>query len=428
MALLRLIAEGVGPFKRLDLDFSDGNGRPHLGPHILAGVNGSGKSTVLRAIARASSWADSGFDSETWIQLTKDQAGRVLAVMSDEVTGIPYAMPCAGPLSHWREVQILALREQLPRLLAESPYVEGVHPFCMAGYAPSLALSRLDDPKLSVSPEVEQDASLSFHGTVQNAAIQSWLVSLYSKSAIVRSRGGSAERYTRSLVRLESALSTIYGEKVWFDFEIEPFIQANLCLKNRSLNFSQLPDGVRNTVGWVADFMRRQDAIEWPKELGDRRPGLLLLDEVDAHLHPRWQRLLLPAMREALPDVQIIATSHSPFVISSCPEAIIHVLEVDADGVATNRPPAPAPVGESITTTLKDIFDVDSRFDIRTERELKEWNDLTKRVAGGRITPDETVRLSELTNILSERSEELRSLVGPVIRSSDALLNALLHR
>lgn len=133
-------------------------------------------------------------------------------------------------------------------------------------------------------------------------------------------------------------------------------------------------------------------------------------------------------MCEALPDVQIIATSHSPFVISSCPEAIIHVLEVDADGVATNRPPARAPVGESITTTLKDIFDVDSRFDIQTERELKEWNDLSRSVAAGRIKPEERKRLSELTTILSERSEELRSLVGPAVRSSDALLEALLHR
>jgi ABC-type transport system involved in cytochrome c biogenesis ATPase subunit len=51
MPLLRLIAEGVGPFERLDLDFSDGHGNPHLGPHILAGVNGSGKSTALRAVA-----------------------------------------------------------------------------------------------------------------------------------------------------------------------------------------------------------------------------------------------------------------------------------------------------------------------------------------------------------------------------------------
>ena len=43
MPLVSLIAEGVGPFQSLELDLSDGKGNPHLGPHILAGVNGSGQ-------------------------------------------------------------------------------------------------------------------------------------------------------------------------------------------------------------------------------------------------------------------------------------------------------------------------------------------------------------------------------------------------
>src|SRR6266480_4462594 len=83
MALLRLIAEGVGPFKRLDLDFSDGKEHPRLGPHILAGVNGSGKSTVLRAIAWAFSINDSGFDLDSWRHLTAGHGtSRVFAIFA----------------------------------------------------------------------------------------------------------------------------------------------------------------------------------------------------------------------------------------------------------------------------------------------------------------------------------------------------------
>ena len=63
---MRLIAENIGPFERLDIDFSDGNGKLHRGPHILAGVNGSGKSTVLRAIAWALSRDGCGFPKEEW--------------------------------------------------------------------------------------------------------------------------------------------------------------------------------------------------------------------------------------------------------------------------------------------------------------------------------------------------------------------------
>ena len=71
---------------------------------------------------------------------------------------------------------------------------------------------------------------------------------------------------------------------------------------------------------------------------------------------------------------------------------------------------------------------MESRFDIETERDLNEWNGLTRRAAAGRISRDERNRLSKLTGILSERSEELRSLVGSAVRSSEAIPGALLHR
>jgi len=68
MLLVGLIAEGVGPFKSLELDLSNGKGEPHLGPHILAGVNGSGKSTILRAIAWVFDRGHSGFPHDEWQQ------------------------------------------------------------------------------------------------------------------------------------------------------------------------------------------------------------------------------------------------------------------------------------------------------------------------------------------------------------------------
>ena len=52
MAIIaRLAGEGIGPFKTFDFDFSDDSGVPHIGPHIFAGVNGSGNTTILRTLA-----------------------------------------------------------------------------------------------------------------------------------------------------------------------------------------------------------------------------------------------------------------------------------------------------------------------------------------------------------------------------------------
>jgi predicted ATP-binding protein involved in virulence len=150
-----------------------------------------------------------------------------------------------------------------------------------------------------------------------------------------------------------------------------------------------------------------------------------LLDEVDAHLHPLWQRKLLPAMREALPDVQILVTSHSPFVISSCPNSRVHVLELDKNGRAHARPPVDSPIGESVTTTLREIFGVDSRFDVLTERQLDEWNTLKKRAAAGSLSASDRSRLEELTITLAERSEELRSIVASPLTIPETVLRSL---
>jgi hypothetical protein len=299
--------------------------------------------------------------------------------------------------------------------------------FNVSAYSPSRALRYIATVDLTKRLAHAQANSLAFEGTVQNEVVQSWLVGLYSKRAIARDRRQSGDQYTRTLDRLGNALRLLYDDDISFDVEIEPSLQPRLKAFGHNLDFSQLPDGVRSTVGWIADFMMRQDLVQWDKKLGDERPGVLLLDEVDAHLHPLWQRKLLPAMRDALPEVQMLVTSHSPFVISSCPGARVHVLELDDKGRASVRPPVDSPIGESVTTTLAGIFGVASRFDILTERELDEWNTLKRREVSGSLPPAGKARLLELTVTLSERSEELRSIVASPRTIPQSVLRTLMN-
>ncbi len=486
MPLVRLIAEGVGPFEQLDLDLSDGNGKPHLGPHILAGVNGSGKSTALRTIAWVLDQGRMGFQQDDWMEMLKGhRESRALLMVAvdglppyiaacskivEDPQGLtPAATDCASDRTRsW--VRSVAKencfdqsmlgecfdpqqRSVIAKLAAtmsgphrstsrrgwpsSSNYVRlefsatnkwGSPPGWMncAGYSPTRALRALANPDMDQTLSDAQENCLAFDSTARNEAIQAWLLSLYSKRAIARQRNVSTEGYTRALERFESALKAIYDENIAFEVDIEPRLQPRINLKGRSLNFSQLPDGVKSTIAWVADFMMRQDLMQWDPAVGGRRPGVLLLDEADAHLHPFWQRRLLPAMRKALPDVQIIATSHSPFVISSCPESRVHVLELDREGRATARPPVDSPVGESVTTTLKEIFGVDSRFDIATERDLNEWNDLKRQEATKTLSEDGTRRLNELTQTLADRSEELSSIVAAPQAVPKNVLDSLL--
>ncbi len=103
---------------------------------------------------------------------------------------------------------------------------------------------------------------------------------------------------------------------------------------------SSLGDGYRATLTWVLDligwwFVKRE------QENGDRQgydpggdiSGIVLLDEIEQHLHPRWQRNIMHLLTESFPRVQFLATSHSPLVASGCDDIQVHRWVNDEDHV-----------------------------------------------------------------------------------------------
>ena len=80
--------------------------------------------------------------------------------------------------------------------------------------------------------------------------------------------------------------------------------------------------------------------------------GVALVDEIDLHLHPEWQRVVLPKLAKALPSMQFIVTTHSPLVVASLASANLFVLasEADAKGVGAStvhRLPDPVEIGRA---------------------------------------------------------------------------------
>jgi predicted ATP-binding protein involved in virulence len=95
-----------------------------------------------------------------------------------------------------------------------------------------------------------------------------------------------------------------------------------------------LSDGIRNMIGMVADIAFR--ATKLNPELGARAaqetPGVVLIDEVDMHLHPEWQQVVLQGLLAAFPSVQFIVTTHSPQVLSTVRRENIRILRQTETG------------------------------------------------------------------------------------------------
>lgn len=83
--------------------------------------------------------------------------------------------------------------------------------------------------------------------------------------------------------------------------------------------FAMLSDGQRSLIALIADIA--QKAVALNSYLGDdvlkKTEGIVLIDELDLHLHPRWQRRVIDDLRSIFPKIQFICTTHSPFLIQS---------------------------------------------------------------------------------------------------------------
>lgn len=137
---------------------------------------------------------------------------------------------------------------------------------------------------------------------------------------------------------------------------------------------SLLSDGIRNMIGLVADIAFRATKLnpQFGADASQRSPGLVLIDEVDMHLHPAWQQVVLQGLTGAFPEIQFVVTTHSPQVVSSVASEHIRILH---DGEVYSAPPGTE--GAESARILKRVFSVDPRPQAnQATRELNEYLDL----------------------------------------------------
>ncbi len=119
-------------------------------------------------------------------------------------------------------------------------------------------------------------------------------------------------------------------------------------------------DGITNIVGLVADIAHRCARLnpQFGAEAAQKTPGIVLIDEVDMHLHPEWQQTILASLREAFPLVQFIVTTHSPQVLSTVKAENIRMLSIGDDGVAEVRQPDRETQGVGSASVMAQVQDV----------------------------------------------------------------------
>ena len=143
------------------------------------------------------------------------------------------------------------------------------------------------------------------------------------------------------------------------------------------------------------------------EEITEKTPGIVLIDEIDMHLHPKWQWKVVDALKNTFPLVQFIATTHSPIIVASCKEEnliMLHLEDIFLDK------PSEVVLGKTVKgwmsdSVLKEYMHTDNRAP-ETMSKLKRLSELAKRKLSGNMAVQDkeeyTKLIEELSGMLPE--------------------------
>lgn len=179
------------------------------------------------------------------------------------------------------------------------------------------------------------------------------------------------------------------------------FIRVNT--RDGSLPINCLSQGTQSLVHWVARvFLGYAEYYRYPDSYDDK-PGILIIDEIDAHLHPSWQRRILPALTKEFPALQIFCSTHSPLMLAGLKAGQVHLLTRNEKGKVVVSRNETDIEGWSADEIMHTFLDVKSTTDLETQRRYDRLGELR---AKDRLSPAQSKELSSLRAKVSETSSK----------------------
>lgn len=162
--------------------------------------------------------------------------------------------------------------------------------------------------------------------------------------------------------------------------------QQDLILEHADhgeLKVSQLSDGIRNMLALAGDIAYR--CYQLNAHFGDQAAllthGIVMIDEVDMHLHPAWQQTVLPDLQQAFPNIQFIVTTHSPQVLTSVEARCIRRLGWERDDESGRKrlvihDVSQQTLGVGSADVLAEVMEIDPVPDVEPVRQLSRYQAL----------------------------------------------------
>ncbi|MBL8683158.1 MAG: AAA family ATPase [Myxococcales bacterium] len=292
--------------------------------NVLLGENGTGKTSILRAIAitmlgedvNANVAATNLLRAQTTngqivVETSGSSRARYTSLLNAESSGVRVIARQRTPL------------EEKRLLVLGFPAVRGVSTRLLAGprgfeSGPPSALDVLPLALGDVDPRIDD--------------VRQWVVNRWAEAQAARA-GDHTDR-TAIIRQYFETLSQMTPGTPWSFARVDSAKWSVLVdTEDGEVPLERLSQGIVSIVGWVGTLLYRlYDAFPDSDDPAKER-ALVLIDEIDAHLHPEWQRKLVPLMKLHFPNLQVIAATHSPLMVTSLSKGEVKVLVRTERGV-----------------------------------------------------------------------------------------------
>lgn len=329
---------------------------------VLVGKNGSGKSSVLQAVSTVISWIIARIKSEKGIgsyiedlSITNGTMHSQIVADFDAFDKLSIPNKTKSGTNKRYTIELNGLRNYSAMLRAD---LEGTVFRCSVPVFAYYGVKRaVIDIPLRIR-EKEEHVLDTYNDCLKGAAkfrdFFMWFRSQEDLENELRLENGGREgTYSRELDTFRRAMRVFMPEYTRVRVRRKP-LRMVLEKDGEELNVAQLSDGEKIYLALIGDLCRKlvlaNPSLEDPLQGG----GIVLIDEVDLHLHPKWQGEVANNLMDVFPNVQFIITTHSPQVVNRVPTECLRVLN--------NGEVANADYGYGLPTevVLKDIMGVEN--------------------------------------------------------------------
>ena len=432
MYIDKISLRNVRGFSKLDFDLNRGNGK-YAGWTVFTGDNGAGKSSLLKAIAIALVGRDVARSLQPsfhrWIaEDASDGKGTIeLMIVPERATDIfsnkghtAYKkFPATITLKNGERdtaIESSVQSSQARKTLAQRGLWEADSAgWFSCGYGPFRRVfgASPEATRLMVGATTERFVTM-FQEAASLFEVDQWLRNLNHKKL---------EGRTAESAQLDLLLEILRDDLMPNRITVDRIDSDGLWLTDRNglkLAWTEMSDGYRAALALLSDILRHLINTYGTEGLTERgqdgklriiKSGVVLIDEIDAHLHPEWQREIGFWLKDHFPNIQFLVTTHSPIICQAA----------DTNGLFVLPEPGSADMPRALTqeeykkviTSRPDTILLSAAFGLRNTRSpvavesRAEYAKLkAKERAGGELTKEERGRMAELS-AFADTGEEL---------------------